>query len=95
MYLKLCLYYYFLNTECQKIKLSDKLKFEIIQKVSYEDGTLFEGSIIEFSCEDNFILSDSDKTHAECVNNGEWNVTAPYCVKGRHFLKYYLEKQSN
>lgn len=73
-------------TECKQVELSQALKFEIIQKVSYEDGTLFEGSIIEFSCEDNFILSDSDKAHAECIYNGEWNVTAPYCERSSLFF---------
>ena len=66
--------------------MSQALEFEIIENLSYEDGTLFEGSIIEFSCEDNFILSDSNKAHAECIDNGEWNITEPYCERSNLFF---------
>ena len=72
--------------ECTEIVPTGGLLINSSSETHY-GGKLFSGATVEFSCVENYILSDSTNLVAECLQNGEWSISTPFCVKGR--LKRY------
>ena len=73
-----------ISTECVEAVTTEGLKSD----ADPDHGKLLSGSTVEFSCAENYVLSDATKTVAECLENGNWDISAPICVKGK--LKVFI-----
>ena len=67
--------------ECEKIVYTEGMHVETRNKISWENDNLFSGTIVDFTCNKSYVISNSEKVSAKCLESGEWNVTAPHCVK--------------
>ena len=67
--------------ECIKINATEGLNLNIIKISGAESEKQYSGTIVEFNCSNNYVISDSNKASAECLQNGEWDITPPHCVK--------------
>ena len=67
--------------ECKTIIATEGLNLHILKISGAESDQQYSGTIVEFNCSKNYVISDSKKASAECLQNGEWDITPPHCVK--------------
>ena len=42
---------------------------------------MYSGTTVNFSCEDNYILNDTNIITTSCKQNGKWDGYIPHCIK--------------
>ena len=50
---------------------------------------MYSGSTVNFSCEDNYILNDTNIITTSCKQNGKWDGYIPHCVKSEIIFADY------
>ena len=75
----------FLIAVCATIVETEGLNVDVIENIETKLEGLFTGAVVKFECQENYIISNSEKSITECLENGNWNVTFPRCYK-RKFL---------
>ena len=72
-------YIYFL--ECSDVVSAEARSLVEKKHIETARKGYFAGDSVDFTCNGNYVISDVGKSTAECLENGNWNVTFPSCYK--------------